>query len=116
MSVCSGSALLAKAGVLDGLRATSNKQFFAFAQSQSDKVRWIEEARWVEDGAFATSSGVSAGTDMALGIIARLYGRERADEIAARTEYEWQSDPARDPFVKYLNQGNASRLISSRQG
>ncbi len=116
MSVCSGSALLAKAGVLDGLRATSNKQFFAFAASQGDKVRWIEEARWVEDGAFATSSGVSAGTDMALGIIARLYGRERADEIAARTEYEWQADPTRDPFVKYLNQGDTSRLVSPRQG
>ena len=116
MSVCSGSALLAKAGVLDGLRATSNKQFFAFAESQSNKVRWIEEARWVEDGATATSSGVSAGTDMALGIIARLYGRERADEVAARTEYEWQSDPTRDPFVKYLNRGDASHLVSSRHG
>src|SRR5215207_6798225 len=66
MSVCSGSALLAKAGVLNGRRATSNKQFFSLATSQSDKVQWIEKARWVEDGKFATSSGVSAGIDMAL--------------------------------------------------
>ena len=69
MSVCTGSALLAKAGVLDGHRATSNKQFFMLAASQSDKVQWIEKARWVEDRKFATSSGVSAGIDMALAIM-----------------------------------------------
>ena len=61
MSVCSGSAILAKAGLLDRRRATSNKQFFRLATGQSDKVQWIAEARWVEDGPFATSSGVSAG-------------------------------------------------------
>jgi transcriptional regulator GlxA family with amidase domain len=113
MSVCSGSAILAKTGLLDGLRATSNKQFFDLARSQSDKVNWIVEARWVEDGAFATSSGVSAGTDMALGIIARLYGREMAQEIADLTEYEWHSDPTRDPFSKFLNKGNPERLAQA---
>ena len=104
MSVCTGSAILAKAGVLDGRKATSNKQFFEFARIQSDKVTWVEEARWVEDGPVATSSGVSAGTDMALGIIARLYGAERAQQIANLTEYEWQTDPTRDPFHRFLNQ------------
>jgi len=105
MSVCSGSALLAKAGLLDGRRATSNKMFFDFARSQGAKVEWVTEARWVEDGPWVTSSGVSAGTDMALAVVARLYGRERAERIAAYTEYEWHADPTRDPFVKYLNQG-----------
>lgn len=108
MSVCSGSALLAKAGLLDGRRATSNKQFFDLAARQSDKVDWVKEARWVEDGPFATSSGVSAGTDMALAVIAKLYGRELAQQIADATEYEWQTDPTRDPFVKFLNQGLAT--------
>ena len=105
MSVCSGSALLAKAGLLDGRRATSNKMFFDLARSQGPKVEWVTEARWVEDGPWVTSSGVSAGTDMALAVVARLYGRERAERIAAYTEYEWHSDPDRDPFAKYLNQG-----------
>ena len=105
MSVCSGSAILAKAGLLDGRRATSNKQFFRLATSQSDKVNWIAEARWVEDGPFATSSGVSAGIDMALAVIARLFGRERAQWIANLTEYVWQDDPNRDPFYRFLNQG-----------
>lgn len=105
MSVCSGSAILAKAGLLDGRRATSNKWYFSLATSQSDKVNWVAQARWVEDGPFATSSGVSAGTDMALGIIARLFGEKRARRIADGTEYEWNSDPNRDPFHKFLNQG-----------
>ncbi len=105
MSVCSGSALLARAGLLDGRRATSNKLFFQLARSQSDKVDWITAARWVEDGPFATSSGVSAGTDMALAVIAKLYGVQRAEQIAIQTEYTWHRDGATDPFAKYLDQG-----------
>ncbi len=114
MSVCSGSAILARAGLLDGRRATSNKQFFSAASAQSDKVDWVTEARWVEDGPYATSSGVSAGTDMSLAIIARLYGRERANQIAELTEYEWQSDSTRDPFAKFLNQGKIEMLLQGR--
>jgi putative intracellular protease/amidase len=113
MSVCSGSAILAKAGLLDDRRATSNKQFFDFARAQGSRVNWIAEARWVEDGPFATSSGVSAGMDMALGVIARLYGRDKAEEIANLTEYQWQSDPTRDPFHRFLNQGNLDSLVQA---
>lgn len=108
MSVCSGSALLAKAGLLDGRRATSNKMFFQLAQAQGEKVDWVTEARWVDDGPFVTSSGVSAGTDMALGVIARLYGRERAERIAVFTEYTWHTDADHDPFAAYLNQAEGT--------
>jgi putative intracellular protease/amidase len=111
MSVCSGSALLAKAGLLDGRRATSNKQFFDLARAQGAAVKWVEEARWVEDGPFATSSGVSAGTDMALAVIAKLYGKEMAREITESTEYEWQQDSTRDPFVRFLNKGDAGEVL-----
>lgn len=103
MSVCSGSALLAKAGLLDGRRATSNKQYFSLATAQSDKVEWVQAARWVDDGAFVTSSGVSAGMDMALAVIARLIGPEAAEQIAIGTEYTWHRDANVDPFVQYLN-------------
>jgi putative intracellular protease/amidase len=102
-SVCSGSALLAKAGLLDGRRATSNKQFFSLASSQSDKVDWVETARWVDDGEFVTSSGVSAGIDMSLAIIARLFGIETAETIAAGAEYIWHRDADVDPFIAFLN-------------
>ncbi len=105
MSVCSGSALLAKAGLLDGLPATSNKMFFSLATVQSDAVDWQENARWVDAGRFVTSSGVSAGTDMALAVIARLFGAEAAETVARFTEYQWHRDADVDPFVEYLNQG-----------
>lgn len=107
MSVCSGSALLARAGLLDGRRATSNKMFFQLARSQSDKVRWVTAARWVEDGPFATSSGVSAGTDMALAVIAKLFGPARAEQVAIGTEYTWHRDADRDPFAQYLDKAGA---------
>lgn len=112
MSVCSGSAILARAGLLDGRRATSNKLFFSLATSQSDKVTWVEQARWVEDGKFVTSSGVSAGTDMALGVIARLYGRAHAEQVAVMTEYEWHADASRDPFSQYTNKGNLQDYLA----
>ena len=104
MSVCNGSAILAKAGVLDGRRATSNKIFFDHAKDQSDQVDWVTEARWVDDGNIVTSSGVSAGTDMSLAVIARLYGKKRAEAVAITTEYEWTEDAGKDPFSQYLNQ------------
>ena len=98
-SVCTGSALLAKAGLLAGHRATSNKKFFSLAVSQDPKVAWVKHARWVEDGKYVTSSGVSAGTDMALGVIARLYGKDQARLLARTLEYQWSEDPTNDPFA-----------------
>ncbi len=106
-SVCSGSAILAKAGVLDGKKATSNKVYFSLATAQSGEVDWVEKARWVDDGVVVTSSGVSAGIDMALAVIARQWGDDRAEQIAILTEYEWHRDPTDDPFVKYLNKAPA---------
>jgi transcriptional regulator GlxA family with amidase domain len=99
-SVCTGAALLARAGVLDGKSATTNKWAFQWVVEQGPAVKWIKSARWVEDGKFVTSSGVSAGIDMALSVIARLAGREDAEKAAIRMEYEWHSDPANDPFAK----------------
>ena len=57
MTVCSGTALPARAGLLDGRRATTNKMFFQEVAEQGPRVEWVREARWVEDGKFATSSG-----------------------------------------------------------
>ncbi len=99
-SVCTGSALLARAGILDGLQATTNKRAYAWATSQSEKVNWKREARWVEDGKFFTSSGVSAGMDMTLALLEKLLGRKVAEEVAVGAEYEWHNDPGWDPFAK----------------
>jgi transcriptional regulator GlxA family with amidase domain len=100
LSVCTGSALLAKAGILDGVRATSNKLAFSWVKEQGPRTHWVTEARWVEDGKFWTSAGVAAGMDMALAFIARLGGEELSRKVAARTEYIWNSDPTQDPFAR----------------
>jgi len=98
-SVCTGSAVLAKAGLLKGRAATSNKLAYKFATSQDPEVHWRSSARWVVDGKYITSSGVSAGTDMALGLVEKLYGRAVAERIAHGAEYAWNDDPANDPFA-----------------
>jgi transcriptional regulator GlxA family with amidase domain len=100
MTVCSGTALLARTGLLDGHRATTNKMFFHEVTQSGPHVEWIREARWVEDGKFTTSSGVSAGIDMALAVIAKLAGPEMSDNLAVATEYDWHRDANWDPFAK----------------
>jgi transcriptional regulator GlxA family with amidase domain len=100
MSVCTGAAMLARAGVLDGRRATTNKVAFEWVLGQGPRVEWVKEARWVEDGKFYTSSGVSAGIDMALTAIVKLTSRELAEQIAVLMEYDWHRDASWDPFAK----------------
>lgn len=98
-SVCTGSGLLAAAGLLDGFRATSNKRAFGWASGQGQRVEWVAKARWVEDRNRWTSSGVSAGMDMALALIERLHGEESALGVADAVEYDWHRDPTWDPFA-----------------
>jgi transcriptional regulator GlxA family with amidase domain len=100
MSVCTGAALLARAGVLDGRRATSNKLAFPWVTEQGRKTEWVKEARWVEDGKVFTSSGVSAGIDMSLAVIAKLVSTDLAEQIATLMEYDWHRDAGWDPFAK----------------
>ena len=98
-SICTGSALLAKAGILDGKRATSNKLAFDWVTTQGPGVTWVRQARWVEDGKCFTSSGVSAGMDMTLGLIQVIFGREISLQIARWAEYTWHEDKTVDPFA-----------------
>ncbi|MEI2430496.1 DJ-1/PfpI family protein [Lysobacter yananisis] len=98
-SICTGAAILARTGVLDGARATTNKRAFAWATAQGPKVDWVERARWVEDGKYFTSSGISAGMDMSLALIAKLFGGDTATRVANGAEYRWNRDPDEDPFA-----------------
>ncbi|WP_068080873.1 DJ-1/PfpI family protein [Polycladidibacter stylochi] len=99
MSVCTGAAILARAGVLNGKAATSNKKALAWVAAHSQRVRWKRKARWVEDGKFFTSSGITAGMDMALAVIAKQQGVEAARETASYAEYQWNEDPSNDLFA-----------------
>jgi len=98
-TVCTGSGLLARTGVMDGRPATSNKSSWDWAVRQGPRVLWKRKARWVDDGTLVTSSGVSAGIDMTLALIARLHGREMAMSAAHSMEYIWKQDPDDDPFA-----------------
>lgn len=100
MTVCTGSTLLSATGLLDRRRATTNKRSFEWATSHGPNVDWVKQARWVEDGKYFTSSGVSAGMDMALTVIAQKFGLEAAESTAIRAEYDWHRDADYDPFAK----------------
>lgn len=114
ISVCTGAALLARTGLLDGRKATTSKLAYKWATSQSDKVERGGHARWVVDGKYITSSGVSAGTDMALAVVEKIYGREAAERregCRIHLERRSQQRPLRsqDQQVrrKRINRGNA---------
>ncbi len=100
MAVCTGTVLLATTGLLDGRRATTNKKDYTATIPYGPNVDWVPQARWVEDGKFFTSSGVSAGIDMSLAVMSKMFGAEAAEFIAVGTEYDWHKDPNWDPFAK----------------
>lgn len=99
VSVCTGAGLLARAGVLDGRNATTNKMAWNETTALGPNVNWVRQARWVQDGNIWTTSGVSAGTDGTLGLIEYLYGKDTADGLAKFMEYVRISDPTHDPFA-----------------
>lgn len=99
LTVCTGSALLAKTGLLDRRRATTNKMAFHWVKGQRDAVDWVGRARWVIDQKYYTSSGISAGIDMSLGFVKDQFGEKQALEVAKILEYEWKHDKDDDPFA-----------------
>lgn len=89
LSICTGSALLAKTGLLNGKDATSNIKAFEWVKSTNQNVNWIENARWVVTDKYYTSAGVSAGMDMTLGFIKDRFDEQKALEVAEYIEYTW---------------------------
>lgn len=92
-SVCTGAALLAHSGLLDGKPATTNHQAFASVTRYGPKVLWNNVSRWVDAGKYVTSAGVSAGTDMAFYLVSRLAGRAVAETAVLAAEYDWHRNP-----------------------
>ena len=100
LTICTGSALLAKTGLLNHKKATTNKRAFAWVKSTNSLVHWQKSARWVVTDKYYTSSGVSAGMDMALAFIADQHGKDTAEKVAFEIEYVWNDNPNNDPFAK----------------
>ncbi|KAF6841589.1 DJ-1/PfpI family protein [Colletotrichum plurivorum] len=103
ISICTGASIAARAGVLDGKRATTNKASWAATIASGPEVEWVPKARWVVDGNVWSSSGVSAGIDATLAFMGEVYGEEEAGRIADLMEYERHTDPDWDPFAEKFN-------------
>lgn len=99
ITICTGAGLAARAGVLDGLAATTNKRAWNATTALGPNVAWVPHARWVraDGGKVWTSSGVSAGIDATLAWMADVYGEAVADDVSVGMEYtrvrDWRDDP-----------------------
>lgn len=91
-SVCTGAFMLAKTGLLDNRKATTHWASLDRLSQEFPAVQVQREVRWVEEGNIITSAGISAGIDMALHIVERLFGRELALQTAKQMEYVWQEN------------------------
>ena len=90
LSVCTGSLVLARAGLLDGLQATTHHSAYERLAEFAPTATVIRDVRFVDNDKVITSAGVQAGMDMALHVVARLLGREAALETAEYIEYDWR--------------------------
>lgn len=100
LTVCTGSEILARTGILDGRKATTNKRAFNEVKAKHPKVTWVSKSRWVVDRNIWTSSGISAGIDLAFAWIAHVFGEEVAQYTADRSEYERNTDADEDRFAE----------------
>ncbi|OAL54802.1 class I glutamine amidotransferase-like protein [Pyrenochaeta sp. DS3sAY3a] len=100
ISVCTGAGILARAGVLDGRRATTNKKAWGPITAMGPEVQWVSPARWVVDGNIWSSSGVTAGQDLIFAFMEEVYGAEVTRSIQATTEFERSRGMCDDPFAE----------------
>ena len=94
-SVCTGSLLLGKAGLLDGKRATTHWKALDLMRESFPTVTVVEDQHVVEEGDLLTSAGISAGIDMALRVVARHHGEDVARRTARYMEYRYPEDNRR---------------------
>ncbi|MDO9508681.1 MAG: DJ-1/PfpI family protein [Thermovirgaceae bacterium] len=99
LSVCTGSMLLARAGLLKGLRATTHHSVMDEFAAMSPETEIERGERFVDNGKVITAAGISAAMDMSLYVVERLFGRETADRTAAYMEYRIESTTTRTSLV-----------------
>jgi putative intracellular protease/amidase len=92
LSVCNGAFFLARAGMLDGLGATTFAGLIGELRAAAPKTRVVSDQRFVDNGKIITTAGLSSGIDGALHVLERLYGRGRAQRVALNLEYDWRPD------------------------
>jgi transcriptional regulator GlxA family with amidase domain len=86
-SVCTGSIVLGRAGLLDGLKATTHHDCFDLLREHAPRATVVETDRFVDNGRILTAAGISAGIDLSLHLITRLHGAATAQKTARYMEY-----------------------------
>jgi len=86
-SVCTGSIVLGRAGLLDGLKATTHHECFELLRTHAPRTTIVETDRFLDNGRILTAAGISAGIDMSLHLVARLHGAAIAEKTARYMEY-----------------------------
>ena len=86
-SVCTGSLVLGRAGLLDGLKATTHHECFDLLREHAPRTAVVETDRFVDNGRILTAAGISAGIDMSLHLVSRLHGAAVAQKSATYMEY-----------------------------
>lgn len=100
IAVCTGNGLIARAGLLDGKRATGNKRAWSWVTSQSNKTHWVAKARWVRSSEkIWSTSGVSSGVDGVLNYMENVYGADVATDLGHGLEWRRVTDPDDDEFA-----------------
>ena len=92
LSVCNGAYILAKAGLLNGLTATTTAPLIDGLAQAAPNIKVVYDRRYVDNGKIITTGGLSAGIDGALHVISRLFGQGRAQAVALGIEYDWQPE------------------------
>lgn len=88
-SVCTGAFLLAKADVLTNENVTTHWQDIPDLRRSYPNLTVHEARPWIDAGTVVTSAGISAGIDMSLHLVSRLYGSELAEKTARQMEFAW---------------------------
>jgi putative intracellular protease/amidase len=92
MSVCNGAFILARAGLLDGLKATTFYRLLDSLKTFAPKVEVVTDQRFVDNGKVITSAGLSSGIDAAIHLVEKIRGRGEAERLALHLEYDWRPD------------------------
>ena len=88
-AVCTGAFLLVKTGKLAGKQVTTHWEDIDDLKEMFPSVDVLSTLRWVDEGAFVTSAGISAGIDMSLHLVERLHSRELAERTALQLDFDW---------------------------
>ncbi|KAI6772941.1 hypothetical protein HG530_003899 [Fusarium avenaceum] len=103
ITTCTGAGIAARAGVLDGKRATTNKKAWAGITAMGPNVKWVSPARWTVDGNIWTSSGVTSGLDLIFAFIEEIYGTDYAKGLQGTIEFNRVKNACDDSFAAENN-------------